>query len=163
MTNIAIYPGSFDPITNGHLDIIKRSAKIFDKLIVGVASDNAKESTFTVDERVELVGKVLEQNNLTDTVEVQGFSGLLVNMAHDNKASVIVRGLRAVADFEFEFQLAVMNYKIADDVETMFLMASDTQQFVSSRFVKEIHRLGGDVGQFLSADVIKALDNKRKK
>ena len=163
MTSIAIYPGSFDPITNGHLDIIKRSSKIFDKLIVGVASDNEKESTFTVDERVELVGKVLQQNNLTDTVEVQGFSGLLVNMAHDNKASVIVRGLRAVADFEFEFQLAVMNYKIANDVETMFLMASDTQQFVSSRFVKEIHRLGGDVGQFLSADVITALDNKRKK
>ena len=106
---------------------------------------------------------VISEIGLDDRVEVQGFSGLLVNMAHKNKASVIVRGLRAIADFEFEFQLAVMNYKIADDVETLFLMASDNQQFVSSRFVKEIHKLGGDVSQFLNSGVVKCLDDKIKK
>ncbi|MGB1360516.1 MAG: pantetheine-phosphate adenylyltransferase [Alphaproteobacteria bacterium] len=161
MTKTAVYPGSFDPITNGHIDIIKRSIKIFDKLIIGVAEDNAKQSTFNVSERVELIKSVINELGLADKVEVQGFSGLLVNMAHKNNASVIIRGLRAVADFEFEFQLAVMNYKIADDVETLFLMASDTQQFVSSRFVKEIHRLGGNVDQFLSPVVVKAMDDKR--
>ena len=163
MNKIAVYPGSFDPITNGHTDIIKRSAKIFDKLIVGIASDNEKQSTFSVQERVKMAEAVISEIGLDDRVEVQGFSGLLVNMAHKNKASVIVRGLRAIADFEFEFQLAVMNYKIADDVETLFLMASDNQQYVSSRFVKEIHKLGGDVSQFLNSGVVKCLDDKIKK
>ena len=162
MKKTAVYPGSFDPITNGHIDIIKRTSKIFDKLIIGIASDNEKQSTFSMQERVEMAKVVVSEIGLDDKVEVQSFSGLLVEMAHKNKTSVIIRGLRAIADFEFEFQLAVMNYKIANDVETLFLMASDSQQFVSSRFVKEIHKLGGDVNQFLSPSVVKCLDEKIK-
>lgn len=148
---IGVYPGTFDPITNGHLDIITRGARLVDRLVVGVAVNSGKNPLMALDERVALTRAVLaESMKETGTVlEVRPFSTLLVQFASEVGASVILRGLRAVSDFDFEFQLAGMNYRLDSAIETVFLMASEKHQFISSRFVKEIALLGGDVSSFV--------------
>jgi len=148
---VALYPGTFDPITNGHIDIIGRAARICDKLIIGVAINIGKGPLFALEERVALVQaecQILAAKNGT-TIEVQPFSGLVVAFAHQVGAKMLVRGLRAVADFDYEFGMAGMNARLAPDVETVFLMASERHQFISSRLVKEIALLGGDISSFV--------------
>lgn len=156
-----LYPGTFDPITNGHLDIIQRSLRLVDGLIVAVARNSGKGPMFSTGERVELVQAeiqpLLDQGH---SIEVRAFDNLLVDFARDVGASVIVRGLRAVSDFEYEFQMAGMNARIAPNIETSFLMASERSQFISSRFVKEIGRLGGDIRQFVGPTVAERLDHR---
>lgn len=156
---IGIYPGTFDPITNGHADIIGRAARLLDKLVVGVAINPGKEPIFTIDERVELVREEIDhlENGLGDRIEVQPFTGLLIDFAHDADATVIVRGLRAVSDFDYEFQMASMNAKMATDIETVCLMASDKYHFIASSLVKEIAKLDGDITQFVSPRVAERL------
>jgi pantetheine-phosphate adenylyltransferase len=153
----AIYPGSFDPITNGHLDVLQRAAGIFDNLIIAVARDNSKQSLFTVEERVELIRNATAD---IDGIEVMPFDGLLVNFARQHNAIALVRGLRAVSDFEFEFQLALMNRKLEPNLETLFLMPREEYTYISSRLVKEICRLGGHIEQFVPPNVAIALRSK---
>jgi len=149
-----IYPGSFDPLTNGHLDVIQRATKLFDRVIVAVALNDSKNPLFSQIERLDLVkGCVAYLPN----VEADSFDGLLVNYAEKLSAQAIIRGLRAVSDFEFEFQLALMNRKLNERVETIFMMPKDTYTFLSSRIVKEIARLGGDVSAFVPPRVQEAL------
>lgn len=157
MQRIAIYPGSFDPLTNGHLDVIRRAARLFDHVIVAVAENESKQPLFTLAERVTLVKKAVVA---LPNVQVDSFDGLLVNYVRRRKAQAIVRGLRAVSDFEFEFQLALMNRKLNENIETIFMMPKDTYTFLSSRIVKEIARLGGDVRPFVPAHVRIALLKK---
>jgi pantetheine-phosphate adenylyltransferase len=154
---IAIYPGSFDPLTNGHLDVVQRAAHLFDRVVVAVAKNESKNPLFTLDERESLVKKAVAH---LPNVESDSFDGLLVEYVAARKAQAIVRGLRAVSDFEFEFQLALMNRKLDEKIETIFMMPKDTYTFLSSRIVKEIARLGGDVGQFVPANVEEALRKK---
>ena len=156
---IAIYPGSFDPLTNGHLDVIQRAAKLFDRVIVAVAVNESKHPLFTLAERVALVNKAVAH---LPHVQTDAFDGLLVEYAAERKAKAIVRGLRAVSDFEFEFQLALMNRKLDENIETIFMMPKDTYTFLSSRIVKEIARLGGNVSPFVPAHVQTALTKKLK-
>ncbi|MCC5911985.1 MAG: pantetheine-phosphate adenylyltransferase [Clostridiaceae bacterium] len=137
---IGIYPGSFDPITNGHLDIIERASKICDKVIVSVLENPSKNPMFTLQERVKLIKKVLESY---DNVEVDCFSGLLVDYAKKHDAQAIIKGLRAVSDFEYEFQMALMNRKLSPEVETIFLMTSSKHSYLSSSLVKEVAKFGG--------------------
>jgi pantetheine-phosphate adenylyltransferase len=148
---IGLYPGTFDPVTNGHLDVIGRAARILDRLVIGVAMNIGKGPLFPLEERVELVraecGPISERTGAV--IEVVPFEGLLVGFAQQVGAAMIVRGLRAVSDFDYEFQMAGMNRRLDHDIETVFLMASETNQFISSRFVKEIARLGGDVSTFV--------------
>jgi len=157
MRTVAVYPGSFDPITNGHLDVIQRAATIFDRMIVAVARHTEKTPTFTVQERVAL-GRAAVRN--LRNVTVDGFEGLLVNYARRKKATVVVRGLRAVSDFEFEFQMALVNRKLGPQIETIFLVPKFEYIFISSRLVKEIAQLGGDVSDFVPINVKKALRHK---
>ena len=157
-----VYPGTFDPPTNGHMDIITRATRVVDHLIVAVAVNAGKEPLFTLDERVAMVEAELASSKLQAgvTVEVRPFDNLLVEFVADVGASVILRGLRAVSDFEYEFQMAGMNSRLSPELETVFLMAADKNQFISSRFVKEIGRLGGDVRHFVSAQVAARLDQR---
>jgi pantetheine-phosphate adenylyltransferase len=155
----AIYPGSFDPLTNGHLDVVQRAAKLFDRVVLAVAKNEGKHPLFTLEERVALVNKSIAH---LPNVEADSFDSLLVEYAVRRKAQVIVRGLRAVSDFEFEFQLALMNRKLNENIETIFMMPKDTYTFLSSRIVKEIARLGGDVGTFVPVHVETALIKKLK-
>ena len=150
-----IYPGTFDPVTNGHMDIISRAARVVDTLIVGVAINAGKSPLFSLDERVEMVANEIAVATNSDTyrVDVRSFEGLLTDFAASCGASLIVRGLRAVSDFEYEFQMTGMNTKLKPNIETVFLMASEGEQFISSRLVKEIGSLGGDISQFVSAQV----------
>ena len=154
---IGIYPGTFDPITKGHEDIILRACKVVDKLIIGVAEDTGKSPAFSLDERVELVNQELERLKLTEQVSAVGFSGLLVNFAQAQNATLLIRGLRAVSDYEYEFQMANINHKLAPEIETIFLTASEDTHFISSRFVKQIAKLEGDVSHFVSENVADAL------
>ena len=149
---IGLYPGTFDPIHNGHLDVIGRGARLVDRLVVGVAINIGKGPLFELDERVELVTRecAAVAARTGATIEVRAFTGLLVDFARDLGARMIVRGLRAVSDFDFEFQMAGMNYRMRPDIETTFLMASEHHQFISSRFVKEIALLGGDIKSFVT-------------
>ncbi len=156
---IAIYPGSFDPLTNGHLDVVQRAAKLFDRVIVAVAQNEGKGPLFSLAERQALVTAAVAH---LPNVEASAFDGLLVDYVVGKKAQAIVRGLRAVSDFEFEFQLALMNRKLNENVETIFMMPKDTYTFLSSRIVKEIARLGGDVRSFVPPNVQTALLNKLK-
>ena len=158
---IGVYPGTFDPITNGHADIIRRAVRIIDRLVIGVARNDGKGPLFATDERVEIVRDEVAhlENGDAERIEVRAFDTLLVNFAQSVGASVIIRGLRAVSDFEYELQMASLNARLNPVIETVFLMASDRFQFISSRFVKEIGALGGDVSHFVSARVaIRLLD-----
>ena len=148
---VGIYPGTFDPVTNGHLDIISRAARIVDRLVVGVAENIGKGPLFGLEERVELVREECAAISArTGTpIEVVSFSTLLISLARQHGATMLIRGLRAVSDFDYEFQMAGMNYRLDPEIETVFLMASEHHQFISSRFVKEIARLGGDVSSFV--------------
>ena len=148
---IGVYPGTFDPVTNGHLDVIGRAARLLDRLVVGVAVNSGKAPLFSLEERVELVqAEVASIANKNGTlIEVRPFEGLLIDFARENGAGMIVRGLRAVSDFDFEFQMAGMNYRMAPDIETVFLMASERHQFIASRLVKEVAALGGDISSFV--------------
>jgi len=153
----AIYPGSFDPITNGHLDVIQRAAKLFDEVVVAVAFNEQKRSLFAVDERVALIR---ETTSGVPNVTVSRFDGLLVEFARSQGASAVVRGLRAVSDFEFEFQMALMNRKLEPEIETIFMMPAEKYTYLSSRIVKEIGRLGGNVEAFVPVSVAAALRQK---
>jgi len=155
----AIYPGSFDPLTNGHLDVVQRAAKLFDRVVVAVAKNDSKQPLFSLGERLALVKTAIRH---LPNVEADSFSGLLINYVEQRKAQAIVRGLRAVSDFEFEFQLALMNRKLNENIETIFMMPKDTYTFLSSRIVKEIARLGGDVASFVPPHVEAALKKKLK-
>jgi pantetheine-phosphate adenylyltransferase len=152
-----IYPGSFDPLTNGHLDVIQRATKLFDKVIVAVAQNESKSPLFTLNDRVELVRKSTAH---LPQVETDSFDGLLVDYVERRGGQAVVRGLRAVSDFEFEFQLALMNRKLNERIETIFMMPKDTYTFLSSRIVKEIARLGGDVSSFVPEPVQTELKKK---
>jgi pantetheine-phosphate adenylyltransferase len=154
---IAVYPGTFDPLTRGHEDIVRRAAKLFDRLVVGVAGSRAKNPIFTQDERIEISRAVLEPY---PNVNVAGFSGLLRDFVRAQNAGVIVRGLRAVADFEYEFQMAGMNRYLLPDVETIFMTPTDQYQFISGTLVREIAMFGGDVGKFVSPSVEARLRDK---
>lgn len=155
---IAIYPGTFDPITNGHTDLIQRASKIFDKVIVAVAASTGKKPRFTLAERVDLANQVLAN---VDKVEIIEFDTLLVEFTRQCKADVILRGLRAVSDFEYEFQLAGMNRRLAPELETMFLTPAEQFAYISSSLVKEIAALGGDVSEFVHPLVVDALNGSQ--
>jgi pantetheine-phosphate adenylyltransferase len=153
----AIYPGSFDPVTNGHLDVVERARKLFDEVIVAVAHNDEKQPFFTLEERLDFLRQTVGK---FDSVRVAQFEGLLVEFAVKEKASAVIRGLRAVSDFEFEFQMALMNRKLEGAVETIFLMPKEEYTYLSSRLVREIARLGGDVSKFVPAMVAAALKKK---
>ena len=153
----AIYPGSFDPVTNGHLDVIERARKLFDEVVVAVAHNDQKQPYFTLEERLAFLGQVTASLN---GVKVLPLDGLLVEFAVQQNAHAVVRGLRAVSDFEFEFQMALMNRKLEATVETIFLMPKEEYTYLSSRIVKEIARLGGDVAQFVPACVVEGFARK---
>jgi len=161
-SKIAVYPGTFDPLTNGHTDIIKRAAKLTDRLIIAVAISGGKDPLFTLNERTEMIADEIAGmgSDLAERIAVVPFDNLLMDFVYDQGALVIVRGLRAVSDFEYEFQMAGMNSRLNRDVETVFLMASENHQFIASRFVKEIGRLGGEIGHFVSPRVKAKMDQK---
>ena len=156
---IAIYPGSFDPFTNGHLDIVQRAIKLFDKVIVTIARNSSKNPMFGEDERLSLIKACVKAHR---NVEVELFDGLLVDYAREKKATAIVRGLRAISDFEYELQMALMNRKLNGQFETVFLMPNEKYTYLNSSIVREIARLGGDVRNFVPPIVYKALRNKLK-
>jgi pantetheine-phosphate adenylyltransferase len=153
----AIYPGSFDPLTNGHLDVLERAARLFDRVIVAIARSESKNPLFTLDERLALMKPAIAP---IKNAKADVFDGLLVEYAAKQKARAIVRGLRAVSDFEFEFQMALMNRKLTENIETIFMMPRESYTFLSSRIVKEIARLGGDVSPFVPTHVVVALKKK---
>ena len=157
---IAIYPGTFDPITFGHLDIIRRASELFDHLIIAAAKDNYKNPLFSLEERVQLIKEETEHLNKLKNISVEKFEGLLVNFAEKKNAKVIIRGLRAVSDFEYEFQMFGMNSKLNSEIQTIFLPASETNHFIASRLVKEVARLGGDISKFVSKNVAQKLTSK---
>lgn len=157
----AIYPGTFDPITNGHLDIITRAAQMFDKVIVTVAVNSSKTPMFTADERVAMVRAAVREAKVNN-VTAEHFSGLLVNFARKKKASALIRGLRAVSDFEYEFQMALMNRKLAPKITTVFLMPHEKYTYLNSSIIREVARLGGDVKEMVPKAVQKALQQKLK-
>ena len=154
MTVSAMYPGTFDPITLGHEDLVRRACRLFDKVVVAIAANPGKQPMFTVEERVALAKTALAE---FDTVEVTGYEGLTVEFAQQNDLQVIIRGLRAISDFEYEFQLANMNRHLTEDVETAFLTPTETYTYISSSLVREIASLGGDISEFVSPEVSKAL------
>ena len=157
MKNIAVYAGTFDPITHGHVDVIERAARIFDEVIVAIAASPNKKPLFSLEERVDLTSKIMEHCH---SVKVYGFDSLLLDFAKKHKANVILRGLRAVADFDYEFQLASMNRFLTPSIETLFLMPAEKYMYISSSLVREIALLGGDVTGFVPAPVVEALDKK---
>ena len=155
--NIAIYPGSFDPITNGHLDIITRGAKIYDKLIVAVLVNMDKKCLFTIEERVKLIKRVTKH---IDNVEVLSFDGLLVDFAKLHNSKVILKGLRTMSDFEYEFQMALMNSKLDSDIETVFMMTSSAYSYVSSSSVKQVAKFGGNISGLVPEKLISEVKEK---
>lgn len=160
---IAIYPGTFDPLTLGHLDILRRAATVCDELIVGVAENTGKNPLFTVEERIKIVQQVIEnevKNDVSANIKVMGFNNLLVEFAHEQGASMIIRGLRAVSDFEYEFQMASANKRLHHSIETLFLMAAEQQHFVASRLVKEVAQYGGEIRSFVPEIVANAIAEK---
>ena len=157
MSATAIYPGTFDPVTRGHIDICQRALKMFDHVVIGVADSPAKQPFFGIDERFEMLETVFADN---DQISVRRFSGLLIDFARDCDAEVILRGLRAISDFEYEVQLAGMNRSLAPEIETVFLTAAQRYAFVSSSLVREIARLDGDVSEFLHPEILRRLTAK---
>ena len=161
---ISIYPGTFDPLTFGHIDIIERAARLGNQLIVAVAANIGKQPLFSVEERTQIVADEVQRINNTNNVPypvlVKNFSGLLTDFADSQGAHVVIRGLRAVADFEYEFQMASINKRLHGELETVFLMAAEQQHFVASRFVKEVARFGGDVSSFVPENVARELASK---
>jgi pantetheine-phosphate adenylyltransferase len=147
---VAIYPGSFDPFTNGHLDLVERSIRLADRLIIGILRNEQKAALFTVDERIEMVREVV---SAIPNVEIATFDGLLVDFASRSGASVIIRGIRAISDYEYELQMALMNRRLRPDIETVFLMAGEAHSFISSRLVKEVIRLGGNISGLVPPSV----------
>lgn len=158
----AIYPGSFDPVTNGHLDVAERALQMFDEVIIAVTQNNNKSPFFSIDERMELLRQSTGTLKNRDRIKISSFDGLLVNFAAEQESVAIIRGLRAVSDFEFEFQLALMNRKLNDQVETIFLMPKETYTYLSSRMILEISRLQGDITGFVPEAVDRALKERRK-
>jgi pantetheine-phosphate adenylyltransferase len=156
----AIYPGSFDPITNGHVDIITRGLKIFSRILIAVLENPVKEPLFTAGERTAMIGEIFAGE---PRIQVRSFHGLLVDFARNNGARVVIRGLRAVSDFEYEFQMALMNHKLNPDLETFFMMPSIRYTFLSSNMVKEVHRLGGCVRDLVPPNVEAGLDEKKRR
>ncbi len=157
MKGTAIYPGTFDPVTRGHIDICQRALKMFDHVVIGVADSPAKEPFFDINERFDMLEMVFDDN---DHISVKPFSGLLIDFARDCDADVIIRGLRAISDFEYEVQLAGMNRSLAPEIETIFLTAAQRYAFVSSSLVREIARLDGDVSEFLHPEILHRLTTK---
>ena len=157
--HIVVFPGTFDPITNGHIDLIERASRLFSQVIVAVAENTHKSPNFTLSQRVSLSTEVLKH---LKNVKIRGFSSLLMDFVRNEKASAVIRGLRAVSDFEYEFQLANMNRRLAADIETLFLTPAEQYSFISSSLVTEIAQLGGDVSTFVPETVIKALREKFK-
>lgn len=157
LKNIAIYPGSFDPCTNGHLDIIERSSKIFEKVIVAVLVNSSKTPTFTVDERIELL---TEATAHIPNVEVMGFNGLLAQFAEQQKAKVIIKGLRAVSDFEYEFQMSLTNNKLNPNVETLFMTTKSENMYLSSSIVREVARYGGSIEDMVPTTIVNKIYKK---
>ena len=157
MARVGLYPGTFDPMTNGHLDIIGRAVKLVDKLVIGVAINEGKGPLFTLDERVAIIQQETAHLTKIAEIEVRPFKGLLMHFAREVGAGIIVRGLRAVADFEYEFQMTAMNQQLDRDIETVFLMADPRHQAVASRLVKEIATLGGDISKFVTPGVAERL------
>ena len=159
--NIAIYPGSFDPITNGHVDLVERTLRVFDRVIVAIATNPGKDdSLFSLDERLEMVREVFKP--LKGRVQAESFEGLLVDYAERKRATVIIRGLRAISDFEYEFQMAMMNRRLKPKLDTFFMMTGESEFYTSSRLVKEVVSLGGDVSGLVPANVLKNLKRKFK-
>ena len=163
-SRISIYPGTFDPLTFGHIDIIERAARLGNQLIVAVAENSGKQPLFSVEERTQIVANEVQRinntNNVSYPVLVKNFSGLLTDFVDSQGAHVVIRGLRAVADFEYEFQMASINKRLHGELETVFLMAAEQQHFVASRFVKEVARFGGDVSSFVPENVARKLASK---
>lgn len=155
----AVYPGTFDPMTMGHVDLVKRASKLFDSVIIAIASSDSKKPMFSLEERIEIGNKIFADD---PKVEVVGFSGLLVNFAKDNDANILIRGLRVVADFEYEFQLANMNRAMSPDIESVFLTPKEEYSYISSSLVKEIATMGGDVTRFVDPMTLEALNQKIK-
>ena len=153
----AVYPGTFDPMTMGHVDLVKRASKLFDSVIIAIASSDSKKPMFTLEERIEIGNKIFADD---PKVEVVGFSGLLVNFAKENNANILIRGLRVVADFEYEFQLANMNRAMSPDIESVFLTPKEEYSYISSSLVKEIATMGGDVDRFVDPVTLEALKQK---
>ncbi len=162
MSKIAIYPGTFDPITFGHIDVIKKSLKLFDKIVVGVSDESNKSYLFSSDERIEIVNEALFKDLKLNRnkIKVVSFGSLTTDLCKKYKSNIILRGLRAVSDFEYEFQLAGMNRKLNQNIETIFLMSDLENQIISSRFVKEIVKLKGDIKKFTTKSTIKSLKDK---
>ncbi len=155
----AVYPGTFDPMTMGHVDLVKRASKLFDSVIIAIASSDSKKPMFSLEERIEIGNKIFADD---PKVEVVGFSGLLVNFAKENDANILIRGLRVVADFEYEFQLANMNRAMSPDIESVFLTPKEEYSYISSSLVKEIATMGGDVTRFVDPVTLEALSQKIK-
>ena len=162
MSKVAIYPGTFDPITYGHIDVIKKALKLFDKIVVGVSNVSNKEYLFSSDERIDIVNKALFKDLKLNKkkIIVVAFNSLTTELCKKYKSNIILRGLRAVSDFEYEFQLAGMNRKISNNIETIFLMSDIEHQIISSKFVKEIVKLNGDIKKFTTKSTIKSLKEK---
>ena len=158
----AVYPGTFDPVTDGHMDIIKRAAKVVDRLVVAVAVNVGKDPLLSLEERTEILSAEVNDlgTDISSRITVMPFDNLLVDFVYSVDATIIIRGLRAVSDFEYEFQMASMNGRLNPNIETIFLTASENHQFIASRFVKEIGRLGGDIGHFVSPRVKKRIDEQ---